>query len=367
MINSSKKIRAGIIGCGGIAGGKHIPGLIKAGVDIVAFCDLIPERAEAAVSLAKDYGSTYEGAKCYTDYKELLKDETIDIVHVCTPNRAHSFISIDALEAGKHVMCEKPMAITSADAKKMLDTARRTGKILSIGYQNRFGAQTRYLKHIADKGVFGDIYYAEALALRRRGVPTWGVFLDENEQGGGPLIDIATHSLDQTLWILNNYKPKYCVGTAYHKMGKTPPEEQCGQWGSWDPEKFNVEDAAFGYVVMENGATIIVRSSWVLNIKKDLGGPSVICGTKAGYEKEGKDVVINGVRNGELYADTIDLSQDSETLKECNLTGETWWQNWVESVKNNVDALVKPEEAYVVTQILEGIYESAKTGDIYRF
>ena len=127
------KIRIGIIGCGGIANGKHMPALKKLeDVEMVAFCDLIIERAEAA---KRDYGTP--DSKTYVDYKELLEDKTIDVVHVCTPNRAHSFITVDALDAGKDVMCEKPMAINSAEAKKMLDAAERTGKLLTIGYQNR--------------------------------------------------------------------------------------------------------------------------------------------------------------------------------------------------------------------------------------
>ena len=137
-----KKLRVGIIGCGGIANGKHMPSLDRiAEIEMVAFCDVIIEKAEAA---AKKYGSV--GAKVYEDYKDLLKDDTIDVVHVCTPNRSHSVITVDVLEAGKHVMCEKPMAKTSLEARKMLEAARRTGKKLTIGYQNRFRADSRYLK-----------------------------------------------------------------------------------------------------------------------------------------------------------------------------------------------------------------------------
>ena len=128
-----KIIKVGIIGCGGIANGKHMPSLKKTGeVEMVAFCDIIEERA---VEAAKKYGTP--DAKVYTDYKELLKDKSIEVVHVCTPNRSHSFITVDALEADKHVMCEKPMAINSEEAKKMVDAANRTGKMLTIGYQNR--------------------------------------------------------------------------------------------------------------------------------------------------------------------------------------------------------------------------------------
>ena len=213
-IGANDKVRIGIIGCGGIANGKHMPSLKKLpNVEMVAFCDLIEERA---VRAKHDYGTP--DAAVYTDYKKLLEDKTIDVVHVLTPNRAHSFITVDALDAGKHVMCEKPMAINSAEAKKMLDAAKRNGKKLTIGYQSRQRNDSQFLKGEALAGTFGDIYYAKATAIRRRAVPTWGVFLNEYEQGGGPLIDIGTHALDLTLWIMDNYKPKYCLGTTYHKL-----------------------------------------------------------------------------------------------------------------------------------------------------
>ena len=156
--NANEKLRIGIIGCGGIANNKHMPSLKKIeNVEMAAFCDIIPERAEKA---AKEYG--IPGAKVYTDYKELLEDKSIDIVHVCTPNRSHSFITVDALEAGKHVMCEKPMAINAVEAKKMVDAAKRTGKKLTIGYQNRQREDSLYMKQEALAGTFGDIYFAKA-------------------------------------------------------------------------------------------------------------------------------------------------------------------------------------------------------------
>ena len=159
-----RKVRIGIIGCGGIANGKHMPALKKIEeAEMVAFCDIIEERA---VKAAKEFG--VEGAKVYTDYRKLLEDESIESVHVCTPNRSHSFITIDALEAGKHVMCEKPMAKTYAEAKKMYETAQRTGKKLTIGYQQRWRPDSLYLKEACDNGDLGDIYYGRAIALRAK-------------------------------------------------------------------------------------------------------------------------------------------------------------------------------------------------------
>ena len=358
------KFKIGIIGCGGIANGKHMPSLAKQpDAEMVAFCDIIEERA---VSAAKKYG--IPGAKVYTDYKKLLEDKSIDIVHVLTPNKAHSPITCDALEAGKHVMCEKPMAISSAEAQKMVDAAKRTGKKLTIGYQNRQNPSSQYLKAEAVKGTFGEIYYAEAIAVRRRAVPTWGVFLDEEAQGGGPLIDIGTHALDLTLWVSDNYKPKYCVGTTYHKMNNMT--ETGNAWGDWDPKKFTVEDAAFGFVVMENGATINLKATWAINLLDGKEACITIAGTKAGADMPStEEVRINGVANNRQYTLEPSLTakgvafydgeKDNPSEKECRA--------WLDSIKNNTAPYVLPEQAFVVSQILEGIYISAKSGKPHYF
>ncbi|HAN21738.1 MAG: oxidoreductase [Clostridiales bacterium GWF2_36_10] len=354
----SDKVRVGIIGCGGIANGKHLPALkAVAAAEMVAFCDIIEEKAQAA---AKNFGTTK--AKIYTDYKKLLEDKSIDVVHVCTPNRSHSFISIDAMEAGKHVMCEKPMAINAVEAKKMLDTSRRTGKKLTIGYQNRQRPDSLYVKSEVESGSIGEIYYAKAIALRRRAVPTWGVFLNEYEQGGGSLIDIGTHALDLTMWCMNNYKPKYCVGTTYKKLGDKFPTGNA--WGDWKKEDFTVEDSAFGFIVMENGATISLESSWALNILDTHESVTTLCGTDGGIDMM-DGVRINGIRGGRQFvtkpnftAGGVDFYAGSNSedpiIREAQL--------WIDAVINDKPPFVLAEQAYAVSQILDGIYESSKTG-----
>ena len=362
-IGANDKVRVGIIGCGGIANGKHMPSLAKIPqVEMVAFCDIVVERAEKA---AKQYG--IPGAQVYEDYKKLLEDKTIDVVHVLTPNRAHSFITVDALDAGKHVMCEKPMAINSVEAKKMLDAAKRNGKKLTIGYQTRQRSDSQFLKAEADAGTFGDIYYAKATAIRRRAVPTWGVFLNEYEQGGGPLIDIGTHALDLTLWVMNNYKPAYCLGTTYHKLNKDT--ETGNAWGDWDPEKFTVEDSAFGMIVMENGATINLEAAWALNTLDVKEAVTSVCGTKAGGDLW-DGVRINGIRQGRQYVLKPDLSAGGVAFYDGDAGDDMATREarqWINAIINDKNPCVLPEQAYCVTQILEGIYTSAKTGDIYRF
>ena len=295
------KLKIGIIGCGGIANGKHMPSLSKIPeVEMVAFCDIIEERAQKAKA---KYGT--EDAKVYTEYKKLLEDKSIDVIHVCTPNRSHSFITVDSLNAGKHVMCEKPMAKTYADAKLMYDTALKTGKKLTIGYQNRQAPENLYVKQVCDDGELGDIYYAKSIAIRRRAVPTWGVFLNEYEQGGGPLIDIGTHALDLTLWMMNNYEPKMVVGNTFKKLGKQ--RNSANSWGDWDPEKFTVEDSAFGYIVMKNGAVVNLESSWALNVSQSMEAKFQICGDKGGADTF-DGACINYVKNNRQVIEKPNLN-----------------------------------------------------------
>ena len=351
-------VKIGIIGCGGIANGKHMPSIKAVNMsDMVAFCDLIEERA---VKAAKEYG--VPGAKVYTDYKELLADPEIDVVHVCTPNRSHAEISIDALHAGKHVMCEKPMAKCAADARLMVKAAQETGKKLTIGYQHRHKASAQYLKSIIGRGDLGDMYYAEALAVRRRGTPNWGVFLNEYEQGGGPLIDIGTHALDLTLWTMNNYKPKYVVGTVYHKLNND--RETGNAWGDWDPEKFTTEDSAFGFIVMENGATIDLSASWALNTLDVEEARTMLCGTKAGADMHNGELHINGVKHGKQYVTTPNMKKKGVDFYEGSSDDPKVMEQrvFVDAVRGEGELTVKPEQAFVVTQILDAIYQSAKTG-----
>ncbi|SDC66010.1 Predicted dehydrogenase [Paenibacillus sp. UNCCL117] len=353
----SRIYRIAIIGCGGIANGKHMPSLSKlSNIEMVAFCDIIEERAQQA---AEKYGA--EGSSVYTDYREVLSDSSIDIVHVCTPNDSHAEIAIAALEAGKHVMCEKPMAKTAADAKRMVEAAERTGKKLTIGYNNRFRPDSQHLKKLCDEGELGEIYYAKAHAIRRRAVPTWGVFLDEEKQGGGPLIDIGTHALDLTLWMMNNYKPKVVLGTSYHKLSQK--ENAANAWGPWDPAKFTVEDSAFGMIVMEDGASIVLESSWALNTLEVDEAKCTLCGTEGGADMKG-GLRINGEKHSRLFTSEVELKAggvafyDGKAEKDADLE----MRRWIEAIDQDKEPVVTPQQAYVVSLILEAVYESSRTG-----
>lgn len=351
------KLKVGIIGCGGIAFGKHLPAMksLKC-FEIAAFCDIKIECAQKAKS---KYGT--EDSTIYTDYKELLKDDTLQAVYVLTPNKSHSFISIDAMHAGKHVMCEKPMAKTAKEAEAMVKTAKETDKILNIGYQNRYRPDSVYLKKACEEGELGEIYYAKAHAVRRRAVPTWGVFLNEEEQGGGPLIDIGTHALDLTLWMMDNYEPESVMGSVYKKLGDQT--NTANAWGDWDKEQFTVEDSAFGFIKMKNGATIHLESSWALNSLDVDEAKTSLCGTRAGADmKDG--LRINTVKYNKQVIEKPQLDAEGVAFYEGDSDDEKAEEQkaFYEAVIMGKELVVKPEQAFIVTKILEAIYKSGKEG-----
>ncbi|MCI6018988.1 MAG: Gfo/Idh/MocA family oxidoreductase [Clostridiales bacterium] len=365
------KLKIGIVGCGGIANQKHLPAL-KANADlneIVAFCDVVEERAKKA---AEEFG--VPGARVYTDYKELLKDEEVEVVHVCTPNVSHSYITVDAFEAGKHVYCEKPMSHSTEEAEKMVAAWKKSGKKFTVGYQNRFRAEVQNLHASCEKGELGDIYYGKAHAVRRRGVPTWGVFPDKSQQGGGPLIDIGTHALDITLWCMNNYDVESVSGSVFYKLGGLQQATEGNLFGPWDPETFEVEDSAVGFIKMKNGATIALEASWALNMLESREASTTLCGTLAGAEIHSgmsytnNELIYNRGRNGQLMEEK--LSPVGGVAYFGGGGGEEGTvdnRQWLEAIINDTEPLVKPEEALTVTKILDAIYKAADQKKEIRF
>jgi len=350
-----KKLKAGIIGCGEIAFSKHMPGLAKLrDVEMTAFCNRSLEKAERA---AAEFGA--EVSRVYTDYNKLLQDNELDLVHICTPNNSHAEISVAALRAGKDVMCEKPMAVNAEQAEAMYKMAQKTGQKLSVSYQNRFKTENILFKELVDSGRLGKIYFARSLALRRRGVPTWGYFLDKEIQGGGPLIDIGTHSLDLTLWLLDNYQPKIVLANVFNEMAAE--SSKANYFGPWEKEKFEVEDAAVAHIIMENGCSIFLESSWALNTPEEYDIKSILSGTKAGADNI-NGLRINGEKEGRLYKEEI--STASSTNED---PGDREIRLWIEAIKADKEPPVKAKEALVIAQILDAIYKSAETGEAVEF
>lgn len=359
-----RKLKVAVIGCGGIANQKHFPALQKNGDlnEIVAFCDIIEERAQKA---ADEYG--IEGAKVYTDYKKLLADPEVEVVHICTPNVSHSEIAIAAFEAGKHVYCEKPMSHSPVEAQKMVDAWKKSGMQFTVGYQNRFREDVQNLYQSCKKGELGDIYYGKAHAVRRRAVPTWGVFMDKEQQGGGPLIDIGTHALDITLWCMDNYDVESVTGSVFYKLGHLQQATEGNLFGPWDPDTYEVEDSAMGYIKMKNGAAIALEASWALNVLDSKEASTTLCGTLAGAEvRSGMSyqkptVVYNRGRNGQLMEETVSTTGSVAYFAGgADVEGVIDNRQWLEAVQNQTEPLVKPEQALMVTKVLDAIYQSAR-------
>ncbi|MDP6507267.1 MAG: Gfo/Idh/MocA family oxidoreductase, partial [Planctomycetota bacterium] len=268
------KLKVGIIGVGGIAG-SHIPGWnASEDADLVAGADL-------AENVLKGWGERHEITKLYSDPTDLIKDPDIDIIDVCTPNNYHAPLAIAALKAGKHVICEKPLAPKPADIRKMMAARDKSGKKLMTAQHFRFQGKSKAMKTEIDSGVLGNIYHARSWMLRRGAAPVRPGFIQKKHSSGGPCIDIGVHILDLTLWFMGNPKPVAVSGVARAELA-----HQKGAWSIWGgkiPKSFDVEDFAAGFVRFENGATLIIEMSWLLH--HDTQGEDMqmwLYGTKGG-------------------------------------------------------------------------------------
>ncbi|SCP98529.1 Gfo/Idh/MocA family protein [Anaerobium acetethylicum] len=347
--------KVGLIGCGWIAEDKHIPGLIaNKDVEITALCDLDVEKAKKLAGL---FG--LEKAQVYSDYKKLLTEADTDIILIATPNPLHCEMTVAALGAGNHVLCEKPMATTKAECEEMIAAAKASDRKLTVGYQWRYRPEALYIKEMCEKGELGEIYYAKAHAARYRAVPKWGEYLS-GKNGGGVLIDGAPHALDLTLWTMNNYEPASVKAHTYHKMAQKP---EGNIWGGWAEDEFKVEDSGFAIITMKNGATVYLEAAWLINM---LSGDmkTTLCGTEAGVDMfNDGGVRINGIAHGKPYVSEPDMSIPGAPFAirpVAPMYRET--QEFIKAIRDDEEPFIKPEEAMVVTQIIEGIYESARSG-----
>jgi predicted dehydrogenase len=353
--NAPDVLRVGIIGTGGIAQGAHIPGYQGTeGVELYAACDVIEERAQA---MAAKFGIPH----VFTDYEEMLKLPEIDIVSVCTPPFAHKDATIAALQARKHVLCEKPMALDATEAQEMLDAwysvRERTNTVFSIGFQSRFGRNAQLLKRFIDAGELGELYYGRTAALRRRGIPGWGVFTNKAKNGGGPLIDIGVHALDLALWLMGHPQPASVYGVTFRKFGNRA--DVFNPWGSWDPQTYDVEDAAMAMIRFQNGATLQLECSWALNIERSMS-QTILCGTEGGAQLQPFKIFQ------EKHGTILDIVPP-EAATEGQGRSETplhvlEMRGFVKAIREHSAPLVLPEQALMVSRIVDAIYASDASG-----
>ncbi len=331
-----------MIGAGGIAKNQHMPAIAKQeDLKLVAVCDVSEETAKAAAE-------KFEIKDVYTDYNEMLKRDDIHAVHICTPNFMHKPPTVDALNAGKHVMVEKPIARNAVEGQEMVDAAKKNNKKFMVAQNYRFSSEAQCLKRFIDAGELGDIYFGRVLALRRRGIPGWGVFTDKEKQGGGPLIDIGVHVLDLALYLMGHPKPTAASGMAYTKIGNTPGH--VGAWGDWDHTKYTVEDYAAGFIRLDNGASIVLESSFAANLGDEKMNVSLL-GTKGGAETGPLKIFSEGYET--LY-DIVPVGLKKQSSYEIEVRG------FYDAIKEDSDPPVTGEQALDVIKILDAIYKSSE-------
>ncbi|MDR1629549.1 MAG: Gfo/Idh/MocA family oxidoreductase [Oscillospiraceae bacterium] len=349
-----KKLRVGIIGNGGICQGVHAGAYLEEEerVEIVALCDIIKERAE----MVQD--NNFEDAKVYTDYKELLKDETIDAVDICTPNYWHSKIAVDAFAAGKHVFCEKPDAISVEEAEKMFEASKKAGKVLMVMRNNRFIDISQYAKKFIEEGNMGEVYAGRCGWIRRRGIPgKGGWFTTKALSGGGPLIDLGVHMIDLAVWLMGNPTPVAVSGATYCKFADNDASDSVNSNFGDKVEDgiFDVEDLAMGFIRFDNGAVLQIEFSWASNIEKETRFVE-LRGTKAGLCWDPDGLKIFTEKDGKQLTEKIEATSISSGHGE-NIS------HFVDILTGESDSpCFQPQQGIDMIKILSAIYESAKTG-----
>ena len=342
----SEKIRVGFVGAGGIAG-THI-GYLKTipDVEIVALAD----PAEGACEkLIKAQG--IEGAKSFKDYHDILRMREIDAISVCTPNWLHAQPTIEALRAGKHVMVEKPMAMTAREAKAMCEAAKKAKKVLTIGFQQRFRPQAQFIRRAVEEGQLGDVLYCRAHALRRRGIPSWGVFGRKELQGGGPLIDIGVHIIEVSHYLMGKPKPVAASASTYTYLGNKKPEATA-PWGDWDWRTYTVEDLAVGFVRFDNGMTLSIESSFAAHIEKEVFSTTLM-GTKAGALLDHSAHIFTDYCGKMINIEPQAFEKDEAFLVKM--------KTWINAIRGGPN-MAPGEDGMMVQQILDALYLSSEKG-----
>jgi predicted dehydrogenase len=341
-----KPLKIGLIGAGGIAQ-THMRALAKTeDIEVVAVCDIVEEKA---IRTAETFGVP----NVFVDYQDLLAIDEIEAVNICTWNQAHRAPTVDALHAGKHVLVEKPMAATLVDATAMTKAAKETGLVLMVGVQPRFGYARRTAKAIVDAGTLGDIYYAEAVACRRCGIPG-GSFVKAETAGIGTVADIGVYALDEVLHLMGHPKPVSVSGIANNLLGRAyKPVEGAVQWASdWAPEDLEVEDFGVATVRFENGALLVFKTSWIMHM--DSLGSNLILGTKAGLKMNPLTIFTNE------YNRLVDItpqpgSKDGDLFLAKNMA-------FAEAIWEGKPSPIPAEEMLITNVIIQGLIDSAAAG-----
>jgi predicted dehydrogenase len=345
----SKKLKVGVIGLGGIAN-THVPGWqASTHAELVAGSDINP-------AVFDTWRHKYGVMRFYENPLDLICDPEIDIVDICSPNMYHTEQAVAALGAGKHVICEKPLAPAPDDIRRMIAARDRSGKLLMTAQHFRFGGVAQAMKAEIQTGVLGSIYHARSWMLRRGLLPTRTTFIQKKNSGGGPCIDIGVHILDLTLWLMDHPKPVTVSGVA-----RTALAHHEGAFSAWGrvavPQEIDVEDFASAFVRFENGATLILEVSWLLHHNTSGEEARVwLYGTEGGCEWPKAEFLSSNYATRQFRNSTLQLTQD--TLEAHALECVTF----ARAVAEGQPSPVPPEQSLYVQTILDGIYRSQAAG-----
>ncbi len=343
------KLKVGVIGVGGIAH-THYPGWKESQyAEMVALSDVVPETLNRVADA--------QGVKKrYTKVEDMLADKDIDIIDVCTPNMYHAPLSIAALQAGKHVICEKPLAPTPAEIKQMIKARDKSKKLLMTAQHFRFQGNSKSLKAEVDSGSLGNIYHARSWMLRRAAAPTRTSFTLKKHSGGGPCIDIGVHILDLTLWMMGNPKPVSVSGITQDKLRKIPGNFSI--WGGALPAQkdWDVEEFAAAFVRFANGATLVLEVSWLLHHKTTGEDMQMwLYGDKGGAHWPANEILKTNVKTKQQTNTSLVISEGGEPhAKEC--------KEFAEAVALGKPSPVPAEQSLDVITILDALYKSSATG-----
>ena len=339
-----KKLRVGVIGLG--MGRAHIQGWQEhPQVEVVALAD--PDAARLAL-----VGDEFAVAGRYANAEAMLAAEPLDVVSVCTPNKFHKQLTLAALAAGCHVLCEKPMAMDADEGREMLEAAKDAGKRLMINFSYRFSAASRGLKAQVDAGLFGDIYFGRSVWHRRRGMPGFGGWFGTKAlAGGGPLIDLGVHRLDLALWLMGYPKPTWVMGSSYNAIA-SPLAEKAGK-------TFDVEDLAAGFIRFENGATLVLEASWAANIQEEELMETRLLGTKAGLLQKNLDGGYTF--DAHVFTEVNGAPVDMHLCPPTKLAPSAMF-DYAEAILTGQPHPADGEQGLVVMQILDALYASARSG-----
>ena len=362
-VDTSRKVRVGIIGCGWIAEAHVLSYLAQPDVEIVAGADLVPGKAEEFFAKLG-----VEGVKCYGHHTEMLadKDLQLDVVSVCTYNRTHAECTIDSLKAGLDVLLEKPLCVTQDEAVAICKAEKETGRMVSVGFQPRMDENMKMIKKIVESGALGQVYYIQTGGGRRRGIPTPNgtTFIEDSTAGLGALGDIGCYSLDMVLNAIGYPKPLTVSGYKSAFFGKRADYCDYVQQGHPEyAEKFQVDDFAAAFIRLEGGIVVDFRIAWAMNI--DTPGDTVILGTEGGLRIPSTEC-WNGSVGGEmtLYHEVCGLQTETKIpiIPATENIFDLKIRSFLDAHKNGTPAPVPTSQILYNQAILSGIATSSDLG-----